>query len=113
LPGGTEVCVVAELPDRNGSAGYSCLPWSLARAGQLHLTLSGGPDQPDGEMVIVGLVPDNARQVMVRGRSGTARALPISEGFFATTSSDAAELIIRFADGERTIHLGRAPGQAE
>jgi hypothetical protein len=113
LPRTDELCLLVEVHAGRGFAGYGCSPWDQARAGRLHLTLSGGPDQADGEAVVVGLVPDAADAVRLLGAGGGEEAIPTSQGFYFARV-DGARGVAVDRDGDRAVvEFGSLPGRDE
>lgn len=112
LPRDNEVCLIVEAQPTDGSAGYGCSPWADARAGRLHLTLSGGPKQPAGQALIVGLLPDTATTAQLETSNGSHDELDLSEGFYFATADDARAIQTIGTDQNR-IELGPLPGRRE
>lgn len=112
LPREDDVCLLVELPGGDGFAGYGCAMWPDARAGRLHVTLSGGPDQAAGEALVVGLVPDGVESVGLRRGEGTER-LTLSEGFYATRAQAPRAIIVGDGNVAETIDLSGLPGRSD
>lgn len=112
LPREDDVCLLVETANAGGFAGYGCARWDDARAGRLHVTLSGGPDQGAGDALVVGLVPDHATSVRLRDRRGVDQ-LALSEGFYVARASVPESLVMSLRTGEQVIDLAGLPGRNE
>lgn len=112
LPRNNELCLVVEAQPTDGTAGYGCSPWAEARAGRLHLTLSGGPKQSAGQALVVGLLPDTADEVQLETSDGDRTNLTLSEGFYFAIANNLRAIQVTGTKQSR-IDLGPLPGQRE
>lgn len=112
LPRDEEVCLLVETAGSGGFAGYGCAPWAHARAGRLHVTLSGGPAQEAGAALVVGLVPDRFTRVDARA-GGTTQRLELSEGVYVARLGGPGAITLSAPDGEQTLDLAGLPGSNE
>lgn len=107
IPASNRICIA--IPDPVDGYGLNCVLTAEALEGALMPTMSGGPGQAPGEAVLVGLVPDDARNVTLTDESGRRRELSTTNGVVATTADHPMTISFTSGSGIHEQTVGPVP----